>query len=260
MQKRTKGLLLSTGIVVAIVLILGAIAFFRMYLELRKFRPYETKVVAANVLALKDGFVNMYFVKKDDSYIAIDAGTDRANVKRQLKALGVAPEKVVAILLTHTDYDHIAAVGLFPNAKVYISKPEEGVINGKVRRSLYSRNKLTVKYQTLNDGQKIRINGTDILPLVLPGHTPGSTAYQISGRYLLTGDNLAIIHGKITPFNQFFNMDTQKQRASLNKLATLTGVEVILTAHYGIGTRAEKLIREWSLAQENQFDRTKGDR
>ena len=44
---------------------------------------------------------------------------------------------------------------------------------------------------------------------------------------------MKLVDGKVSLFNPFFNMDDDTQRESLKKLALLTGIEYIFTAHNG---------------------------
>ena len=39
--------------------------------------------------------------------------------------------------------------------------------------------------------------------------------------------------GRLTPFNEKFNMDTETSVASKSKIDGLTGVQYVFTAHYG---------------------------
>jgi len=37
-------------------------------------------------------------------------------------------------------------------------------------------------------------------------------------------------------FNEFFNMDTNRQKESITQLSKLNGIDYIFTAHYGLST------------------------
>jgi hypothetical protein len=82
--------------------------------------------------------------------------------------------------------------------------------------------------------------------LIVPGHTPGSTAYLFNGKTLFTGDTLALENGHVTPFNERFNLDTPLQRESLSKLARLQGITRIATAHYGTSTDYSTAFKGWA--------------
>jgi glyoxylase-like metal-dependent hydrolase (beta-lactamase superfamily II) len=57
--------------------------------------------------------------------------------------------------------------------------------------------------------------------------------YLVNDKYLFTGDTTALENGKVKPFNKFFNMDTDEEIKSLDKIQNMDRVELILTGHYG---------------------------
>jgi hydroxyacylglutathione hydrolase len=155
-------------------------------------------------------------------------------VKTGLSKLKICPEDVVAILLTHTDNDHIKALGLFPKASIYLSMQEEQMINGKTTRFAFFKNSALEKpYILLEDNQVLALLNLKIQGILVPGHTPGSMCYLVNDKYLFTGDALGLKDGKICGFNAFFNMDTKSALQSMKKLTNLTSTEYIFTAHHG---------------------------
>ena len=103
---------------------------FTVILHSQSINVIPTKVINNQVFAVKDSFVNMYLIKKNDKYIAVDAGNNIKNIERELKKLKIDIDKVAAVFLTHADSDHVAAVNLFKNAEVYISRDEEQMMKG----------------------------------------------------------------------------------------------------------------------------------
>ncbi|OHE70822.1 MAG: hypothetical protein A2Z99_05520 [Treponema sp. GWB1_62_6] len=228
----------SVAIVVVIALIAALAAFaatfmIRIKKEIGMMDPAPTGLVASGVFAILDSFVNLYLVERDGKYLAVDAGTDAKNVRAEMARLGIAPEDVEVLLLTHTDYDHVDAASLFTNARVYISEREEDMLNGKAHKVLFFRNSLKTEHGFLADGEETRIGGWMVRTIVVRGHTSGSACFVVDGKYLFTGDNLSLREGKAAPFNDFFNMDTPTQRADLPKIAGLEGIELLATGHYG---------------------------
>ena len=135
MKKKTKVLVVCLIIIALVLIIPTCIYLFKSKQEYSKFSPHATGTINENIIALKDDFVNMYFLKKNDVFLAIDAGSNLKNIKKELVDFGIDPNKVSTILLTHTDSDHITSIALFSNASVYISELEEEMINGKVHRT-----------------------------------------------------------------------------------------------------------------------------
>jgi hydroxyacylglutathione hydrolase len=246
MKKIIMRVLIGTGIVVLLI-VLSFIAYsVKAKSEVKVMTPAETKQITDNVFSLKDSFVNLFLVKDSDTYVAIDAGNNPDAVSSEMKKLNINPARVIAILLTHTDGDHVAAIKLFKNGKVYLSRQEAGLINGTKSRFLFFGNNIATKeYSTLEDQQIFNIGNIKIQGYLTPGHTPGSMSYLINDEYLFTGDLLSLRAGRIGGFNKFFNMDTE---TSLNAIQKITGIPVtryIFTAHYGYCDDYRKAIEEW---------------
>jgi glyoxylase-like metal-dependent hydrolase (beta-lactamase superfamily II) len=225
------------GGLVTVFVLLGlyiGIYLVRAKSEMKKLVPVETKEVVNNIFSIKDTFVNLYLIKDSTQYIAIDAGNDLNAVSGELKKLNIDPEKIIALFLTHTDGDHVAAIKLFKNAKVYLSRPEEQLLNGKKWRFLFFGNKIDTKvYSLIDDQQIITIGNTKIKGILTPGHTPGSMCFLVNDKYLFTGDALSLKNGKIDRFNELFNVDSKMGFESMAKITGIQGVEYIFTAHHG---------------------------
>lgn len=206
MKKPLKKILIAFCVVIGLVVLFSGAYAVKLAIEVGKMSAMKTQNITDGVYAVKDGFSNMFLVKSGDRYIAVDAGDDADNVRQELDKLQVDPKKVVAVLLTHTDSDHIAALRLFTNASIYISKAEEQMINGQTYRALFFNNKFDYRYNTLGDNQMIELAGLKVRGILTPGHTPGSMCYLINGAYLFAGDSLSLQDGKVDVMNTFFNM------------------------------------------------------
>jgi hydroxyacylglutathione hydrolase len=237
MSKSTRRVLfIIVGIVILILVILAAGSFLylrAMNAELAKLSPLDTQEVIPDVYAVRDQYVNLYLVRCPQGLIAIDAGIDAAHVSSGMAQLGLDPADVTALFLTHTDTDHVGAVGLFEQAQVYIGKDEEQMVNGQTKRAFIISNPALRAHETLADGQRLQAAGCSITAIAAPGHTPGSMVYLVDPGYLFAGDTLSLKDGKAASFNEFFNMDTTRQRESISKLMRLIGVTYVFTGHYG---------------------------
>ncbi len=233
-KKNLKRILLVTGAIILLIVLLFAGYMFKARSEMKKMKPAETKELMSNLFAVKDSFVNMYLIIDNDSYIAVDAGNDAEAISGELQKLGVSPGKVTAILLTHTDGDHVGAIKLFKNARTYLSVDEEQLLNGKKSRFLFFGNTIDAETYTLvADQQLITIGNTVVKAILTPGHTPGAMCYLVNDKYLFTGDAVSLQDGRIGKFNTFFNMDTETAVKSTDKIIHLPACEYIFTAHYG---------------------------
>jgi hydroxyacylglutathione hydrolase len=237
--------LVAVVLVVLIVGVLGAMTV-RFVMETRKMSPLQTGMVVEGVYAVKDDFVNLFVIKKGDSIVVVDGANDAGVVGAELAKLKIDPTKVSAVFLTHTDNDHVAAVGLFPRAKLYIGTDEEQLLDGRRHRMFIFNNSLTRSYEKLTDGQVISVGDIRVKAISAPGHTPGSFCFFVNDAYLFTGDTLALRDGAVFTFNEFFNMDTKTEEKTIrDRIAPLRGVKYIFTAHYGSSDNFAKAFAAW---------------
>lgn len=208
---------------------------FTMKKELKKMHPVETGQISSDIFVIKDDtYINMHLVKTKNGYIAIDTGLHKKVIRREMQKIGVLPEEVHAVFITHTDYDHVKAVALYTKAVLYLPAAEECMINGSTVRSAYIyKNSLNAEYKTVEHKQLVEVDGTRVLCLHTPGHTPGTMSYFVNDAYLFTGDTIQLDDGKVLPASDFFTMDRDQAKRSIEQLASVPGVQYIITAHFG---------------------------
>jgi len=246
MKKILKRVLIGIGIIVVLLLIVSVGFFLKFKSETKGMHPVPTGRIVENIISVNDSFVNMFLVKDSDQYIAIDAGNSLDAISGELKKLSINPDKVVAVFLTHTDRDHVAALKLFKNARTYISRPEEQMLNGQKSKFLFFSNHIYPKeYSLLEDQQILNIGNTKIQGILTPGHTSGSMCYLINDKYLFTGDAMGLKDGKIGMFVKFFNMDSKTAQGSIRKITNLKGVKYIFTAHNGYSSDYYYAVKDW---------------
>jgi len=233
MKKFFKKLLWVLAGTVALIIVFMITYLVIAKSAMKKMMPVETRQVTEDVYSIKTKYVNMYLVKDGGHFIAIDAGTKKGAVKDELKKLDIDPDRVRAVLLTHSDNDHAGGISLFDKAVIYLPEDEEQVINGETGRFLWFGNKIdTENYKLLKD-KSFRIGDLKIRLIPTPGHTAGSTCYIVNDKYLFTGDAVALDNGTIARFPKIINKNARKAKRSMNNLTGLDGVQYIFTAHYG---------------------------
>lgn len=246
MKKTIKRILLGLGIAVLLIVLFAVAYTIKAKSEINKMASTETKEIIDNIYAIQDSFTNLFLIKDGDTYIAIDGGNNLDVVSEGLNKLGIKPDQINTILLTHTDGDHIAAISLFKKAQVYLSKQEEQLLNGEKARFLFFGNNIQTKeYSLINDQEVLQFGNIKVKGILTPGHTIGSMCYLINDKYLFTGDAIGLKDGKIHAFNDFFNMDTKMSIQSIEKITSLSGLEYIFTAHYGYTNDFTDAISGW---------------
>ena len=176
-------------------------AMSRMYRGKEIFKPLNTGWIDKNVACVREWVANIFFYCKGNAVIMIDAGYNYDRLAEKMGWLGIDPQSVQHILITHQDTDHVGAVeadspGLFQNAALYIGEVENRYLTGEVRRKviyhLYKLPQVTInnKKVLLQDGEVINIDGIKIECFLVPGHTWGHMVYLVDDRYLFTGDTI----------------------------------------------------------------------
>lgn len=240
--------------IVALVVLLALAVLYlgiRAKIEIAKMAPLDTQELMPGLYVARDGHANVYLVKDSDGYIAFDAGEKTKITQEALNKLGIDPLEVKTVFLTHTDFDHNGAIGLFKSADVYIARAEEQMINGTTPRTfgrmgiLRFKNKLRHTYGVLNDGDVVTAGNMSIEAILTPGHTPGSMSFVLNGDYMFTGDTLRLIHGKVHGFVPFFTMDLETNKNSIHKLARSKNITHIFTAHHGYSSDPQAAFSGW---------------
>jgi glyoxylase-like metal-dependent hydrolase (beta-lactamase superfamily II) len=237
MNKIFKKILIIAGIIVAVLVLAFGGTFAKLMSEFSRFTPLETGKIVDDIYVVKDEVANFFIVRDGAQYIVIDCGMYREAAAEQMKKLGISPDDVSAVFLTHADSDHAGGLGLFDRAKLYMSKEEEQMTDGRKSKYLWlikanqgiSRN----DYILLDDREIVQTGNLKIEAILVPGHTTGMTAYLLNDKYLFTGDILSLKDGKIAPIPAFFDMDAKQAVKSMEIIRHIPAAGYIFTAHWG---------------------------
>ncbi|HCC35348.1 MAG TPA: hypothetical protein DEQ02_06815, partial [Ruminococcaceae bacterium] len=179
MKKIRKRILLACIIVVVIA---AGVALYIFYPMLTMTPAQTGAVEGTDIFAIRNERNAVYFMQTADGYIMVDTGSDKNGIEKSMLDNGIDAVRVKWILITHTDYDHVAALPLFPEAEIYMSEEELRGITGK--------NSLPVSTDGINpltDGQEVLLGGVTVKGISAPGHGSGHMAYLLDGKYLFTG-------------------------------------------------------------------------
>lgn len=235
MKKVTKRILIWMGVIIGVIILAVCTFGLIFYLQIRKMTPAETAQINDSVFCIRDNFVDAFLFRGDDGYLMVDAGFGKESMEAELKKLGITPDEVKNVILTHADGDHIGGLGLFPDAGIYMHRDEEQMVNGMNEKFFFSKYIWEFSPYTLfGSNDTLTLDGWHIQVIHTPGHTPGSCCFLLDGDYLLTGDNTVLKDGKFEQFVPFFNMDTETQKKSIQQLPGPASLKYILTAHHGI--------------------------
>ena len=111
----------------------------KMYRGKQIFKPLNTGWIDEHVACVREWVANIFFYRKGDTTIMIDAGYNYDRLAEKMSWLGIRPQEIGSILVTHQDTDHVGAVeadspGLFKDAMLYIGEIENRYLIGEVRR------------------------------------------------------------------------------------------------------------------------------
>lgn len=117
----------------------------------------------------------------------------------ELARLGIDPNSIGIVVLTHLHNDHVGGAAHFPNAVFHVQEQElhEAVSPVPFQRAIYEVNQRgrNPPWVRILDRMEVLHGESNIVPgvstVMLPGHTSGSQGVvvdTIAGRYVLPGD------------------------------------------------------------------------
>ncbi|WP_350454099.1 MBL fold metallo-hydrolase [Slackia heliotrinireducens] len=227
----------------------------RMYRGKGALHPCETGRLTDVVSCVREYDVNIFLLRKGKATIAIDAGyKGHPGLVPGCEAVGIKPESVEALFLTHADPDHAGGLDVrqenrFSHAQVYLGEIEENYLTNTYHRKQIGpfglKNSVTIAdgYRLLADGEEVQVGEFTVQALLVPGHTLGHLCYLVDGTMLFTGDAIALNKDGGWCFFDMFNYDSDLNRRSLEALRRridLNRVEYVFTSHNGFTDDAKK--------------------
>ncbi|WP_442575813.1 N-acyl homoserine lactonase family protein [Microbacterium sp. F51-2R] len=187
---------------------------------------------------------NFWVLRRPGSVLLVDTGYDVAarpgfeevetiRVLDALAALDIDASEVDGIILTHYHFDHIANVGLFPQARLYASAIEDAYWTRHQRLGIDA---VIVRDEDLAQIEAARAEGRltlfpgnhEVAPGVrvhaVPGHTDGQLVVIVAGRsgnVLLTSDAVHFYEQVELGWNFFVYADLAQMQHSYRTIRAL---------------------------------------
>jgi glyoxylase-like metal-dependent hydrolase (beta-lactamase superfamily II) len=175
------------------------------------------------------------------------AGNSFQTLLDNVKSVGLEPQKIKALILTHCHIDHIGAAKEFKEKlklKVIAHKNDIDAIEGnnlsKTAAQWYGADykPVTVDHVISEDLEILTFGNVEFSCLYTPGHTPGSISVycDLEGKRILFGQD---IHG---PFNESFESNIEDWRRSMERLLDLQA-DILCEGHFGIYRSSDEVRR-----------------
>jgi glyoxylase-like metal-dependent hydrolase (beta-lactamase superfamily II) len=176
--------------------------------------------------------INVFLIKAHGKNILVDAGLNGSFIEKMM-SLGVTPDQIDAILITHLHGDHFGALqkdgrAVFPKAKIYLSAREhnywtrDASVNPQqaesVKAALAPYSSRIETFEPQAAGSTLRELLPGITPIAAYGHTPGHTVFLIENsgsRLLIIGDllHLEYVQFPVPGISATFDMDKDASAA-----------------------------------------------
>ncbi len=208
--------------------------------------------ILPNLHLVPNVMANPYIIVDGDGLTLIDTGLPGSHGKilRYLSDRGYGPKKLVRIVVTHSDIDHVGGLSHLKQAtgaRVYASAIEadaisKGIASRQIRsrglgrrllmalqRILFRPQPVTVD-QIVSDGDTIpALGGLQVLET--PGHTPGHISlFSPSTGVLFVGDSIVSLDSGLAVSRPGITWDAAQAAASARRQSALNP-QVVCSGH-----------------------------
>jgi glyoxylase-like metal-dependent hydrolase (beta-lactamase superfamily II) len=173
---------------------------------------------------------NTFLIKTPERIILVDTGFG-TTIFDKMKKLGVEPDQIDVVLLTHMHGDHIGGLqkdgkALFPKAKIYLSVKEREYwtvtnVNQGAVAALAPYGSRVETFEPGELGSKLSELLPGISPIAAYGHTPGHTMFLLESgkaKLLIIGDllHVALVQFPVPEISATYDLD-QKAAAEVRR-------------------------------------------
>lgn len=217
----------------------------------------ETEAAAIAVSAAKPNGIrfmfNQYLVDDGERLILIDTGPagslgQTGKLPAALERIGVRPESIGAIIITHAHQDHIGGLVAggrqnYPQSEIYVDRREVTYWTDPAKRASapdYVQNSFALSFDMVRlypklqaiDGERSISRGVSIIDLA--GHTPGHIGVRIedNGQSLIMASDMLfpVVHPSATDVFFLFEQDRSAAKAMRDKFYPRAAEEKALIA------------------------------
>ena len=184
--------------------------------------------------------ISCFLVEAQGKKVLFDTGNGVRRggmLLKRLKDIGVAPEDIDYVVITHFHGDHIGGMTeggkpVFTKAEVYVPEAEriywKYMSNRNAKAAADAMAAYGDKVHCFKDADTLPLG---IKPLAAPGHTPGHTVYRM-GRLFVAGD---LFHGLALQIQDLdicpsFDMNPEQAAASRKKYVEYVRANKLVTA------------------------------
>lgn len=144
----------------------------------------------------------VYLFKYDEKILVFDTSSrwNKTELLNFLAEIGISPDQINSVIITHKHFDHVGNISLFKNVKIYGNKKD------------FPKNK------DILDIKKLKIQGMKLIET--PGHSKGGICLWFpKEKILFSGDTL--FHRGIIGRTDLPGSSPEEMRKSLGKLTKL---------------------------------------